>query len=191
MAYYWGYQTVDITSYDTFRQAVNGNGFNCNEDEFGAQCLDLFMLLNYNVGGYSAPPYCKADPDGYAYQAWATPSSRAYNASDKYELIYDITQLKRGDMVVMNYTTSNPAGHNSFCDADYDPNRGYIPMLGQNQGGAPFPDGGACANIANWSLDNFLGAFRLKQWQPVVSRPRRVQKRNFPWVLYARKLRGL
>lgn len=184
MAEYHGYVNVNVSSYDSFRLAVNGNGFDC-DGIAGAQCVDLFLLLNYNLG-YN-PPYAKAQPDGYAYELWSDPTSRAYNKSDKYDLIYRIEDLRRGDMIINGATQDNPYGHNAFCDSNYDVNLSYIPVLGQNQGGTPFPGGGAYADIKNWYLDNFLGAFRLKQWNIPITRQRKQGK--FPWVLYARKLR--
>ena len=191
MANYYGYQTVDISTYNTFRSAIINNGFDC--DNFaGAQCMDLFMLLNFNVGGYSSPPYVSASPNGYAYELWSNPTSRAYNASDKYDLIYSVSALRRGDMIVTGATTAVPTGHNAFCDADYDAERGYIPIVGQNQGGTPFPSGGAVTNTINWYYTDFLGAFRLKAWHtPTPPTPQGGRaKRGFKWVLYANKLRN-
>ena len=84
MANYWGPQTVDITSYDTFRNAILNNCYDL-DGAFGAQCVDLFKLLNYNVGYPS--PYANTGPDGYAYEMWSDATARAWNASDKYDLI--------------------------------------------------------------------------------------------------------
>lgn len=192
MANYYGYQTVDISSYSSFRNTIMGNGYDC-DNAYGAQCMDLFMLLNYNVGGYPSPPYVSASPNGYAYELWSNPTSRAYNASNKYDLITSVSQLKRGDMIVTGATSAVPTGHNAFCDADYDANRGYIPIVGQNQGGTPFPSGGACVNSINWYYTDFLGAFRLKRWQTPTPTPISgaiKSKKRFPWVLYANKLRN-
>lgn len=194
MAYYYGYQTVDITSYDTFKSAVNGNGFDCDY-LYGAQCIDLFMLLNYNLGGviagyYDGPPYVKAGPNEYVSEAWTILSSRTYNASDNYDLIYNAWELKRGDMLIINGTTSNPPGHNALCDEDYQISHpGYVYCLGQNQGGAYFPTGGACANVTGIYLTFFLGAFRLKRWNSGPG-PTPLKRGKFPWFLIARKLRN-
>lgn len=196
MAYYYGWVSVDVTSYDTFKAAVNGNGFDCDNLN-GAQCIDLFMLLNYNIGGYSAgyydgPPYVKAGPNEYVSECWTVLTSRIYNMGlNKYDLITDVTQLKRGDMIILNGNTSNPPGHNAFCDEDYNSSHpGYISCLGQNQGGAYFPGGGACANVTNLYLSAFLGAFRLKQWNSTPPGPTPLSRGKFPWFLIARKLRA-
>lgn len=189
MANYYGPQIVNVSSYDNFRNAIMGNGYEVDY-LYGAQCIDLFKLLNYNLG-YSSP-YAKTGPNGYVSECWTVTESRTWNASDKYDLITNIADLKRGDMVIMNGTSSNPPGHNSFCDADYGTYSGYIPMVGQNQGGTPFPGGGAVTSVLNWPLDNFLGAFRLKAWHTTPPTPtRKVTKPSkFPWSVYTRKLRN-
>lgn len=170
MANYYGPQTVDITSYDTFKAAVNGNGYDVNEDQYGAQCMDAFMLLNFNVGGYTFP-YVKAEPNGYAYELWSNLASRVYNASDKYTLINRLEDVRRGDMMIFGPSYYYPTfGHNTLADENYNPNNpDWIKALGQNQlNGTPFPTGGKCFNVESTMTLNFLGAFRLKTWDSVV-----------------------
>lgn len=191
MAYYYGVQTIDITSYQTFRDAVLGNGYDL-DGLFGSQCLDLWMELNYNVGGYTFP-YVKAEPNGYAYETWTNQTNREWNTSDKYILITRKEDIKRGDMIILDSNSINEYGHNCLADEDYPNNQDdTIQALGQNQGGEPFPEGGACCNITSVGLDKFLGAFRLKSWQePIPAQARRFGgKSNFPFVLYARRLRA-
>lgn len=190
MAYYYGYVTVDVSSYDAFRAEVLGNGYDC-DGLYGAQCLDAFMLLNYNIGGVSAgyydgPPYVKAGPNEYASECWTLLASRIYNASDNYDLIYNLSDVKRGDMIIF----AGAPGHNALADADYDPiqHSQYIPCLGQNQGGDYFPTGGACFNVIGNNVNAFLGAFRLKRWHTGPSPS--TEKSKFPWFLIANKLRN-
>ena len=42
------------------------------------------------------------------------------------------------------------------------PNKGYVALLGENQGGTSCADGGSATNIINISLKTFKGAFRPK-----------------------------
>lgn len=191
MAYYYGYVTVDVSSYDAFRNDVYGNGYDC-DGLYGAQCLDAFMLLNFNIGGVSAgyydgPPYVKAGPNESAYETWTVLASRIYNAADNYDLIYNLTDVKRGDMIIFSGPYS--PGHNALADEDYNPlHPSYIAVLGQNQNGSYFPGGGACFNVINFQTSLFLGAFRLKSWN---QGPTPVQvKHKFPWYLIANKLRN-
>ena len=186
MTYYYGPQTIDITSYDAFKNAVNGNGYDV-DGSYGAQCVDAFMLLNYNLG-YSAP-YASTGGTGYAYGMWTVDSARTWNASDKYDLIYDKTQIKRGDMIVFAASYYYPTtGHNAFADEDYT-NPSSIRVLGQNQlYGASFPTGGKCFNVEYTVLDTlFLGAFRLKQWQQPTPPVKKEAKHKFPWFIYTQK----
>lgn len=182
--YHYGPTTVNITSYDTFKAEVNGNGWDV-DGLYGAQCVDGFMLLNYNLGYPS--PYAWSGSNN-AKGMWTDPVSRARNASDKYDLIYNLSDVKRGDMIIVDIWND---GHNAFADEDYN-GQTYLNCLGQNQYGETFPTGGACFNIYPISVSNFLGAFRLKTWTPPVP-PTPVGRtaNKFPWVLYARKLRKM
>ena len=182
MANYWGPQVVDISSYDAFKAAVNGNGYDV-DNTYGAQCVDAFMLINYNLG-YAAP-YASTGNTGYAYGMWTVEWARTWNASDKYELIYDKTQIKRGDMIIFAASYYYPTtGHNAFADEDYRPNDpDHINVLGQNQFyGVPFPNGGKCFNVEETILGNlFLGAFRYKGWIQPTPTVRTEVKDDFPW----------
>ena len=184
MAHYDGPVSVDASSFDAFVTATNGNSYDFDYIS-GCQCVDLAKLLNYQLGYPS--PYWSTGGTGRAYGGWTDTSARAFNAGTQYTLIYDVTQVKRGDMIVFNHFTGNIYGHVGFAYDDYN-NPNNIRVLSQNNGGSPAPGGGTTVNIANYSLSYFLGAFRLNAWQnpqPLTH----FRKKKFPWVLYARKLR--
>lgn len=184
MAYYYGPTTVDISSYSAFKNAVIGNGWDF--DGYGAQCVCAFELLNYNLGYPS--PYAWAGPLGYSYEMWTDTVARTRNASDKYDLIYNISDVQVGDMIVFDNTVGGGYGHNAFADEVYN-GQTYIQCLGQNQYGPYFPTGGACFNVYGISTSAFLGAFRLKQWHQTPG-PTPTARGKFPWFLIARKLRN-
>lgn len=186
MAYYYGPTTVNISSYDAFKADVNGNGWDV-DGYYGAQCVDAFMLINYNLG--YPDPYAWAGPLGYSYEMWTDTTARARNASDKYDLIYNLSDVKRGDMIVFSSAVGGGYGHNAFADEDYN-GQTYIPCLGQNQYGPSFPTGGACFNVYGIQSAAFLGAFRLKQWHTTPPSPSPARGGKFPWFLIARKLRN-
>lgn len=183
MATYYGPVTVPVDSYENFKSAVNGNSYEFDYIA-GCQCVDLAKLLNYNLGYQS--PYWSTGGTGNAYGGWTVDSARVFNASNKYILITDKFQIKKGDMLVFNHFVGNPYGHVGFADEDY-PYSTYIKILSQNNGGVPAPPGGTTVNVANYNLNYFLGAYRLISWQEPVHM--KVSKSKFPWVLYARKLR--
>lgn len=180
MAKYTGYVTLTTGSYEEWKNATNGNGFDV-DTSYGCQCWDLASEFWWNVGF----------PEGYptlagthsAYGAW---DDRTQNAGDKFDLIYDKTQLKKGDVIVFNYFTGNPYGHIGFADEDYQ-GVDHINILSENNGGTPDPDGGAYTNVAGYSLAYFRGAFRYKDWQ-TPPQPIGSGKSHFKWPLYARKL---
>lgn len=186
MAKYTGYVTITTTSYDAWKAAVNGNGYDV-DSAFGCQCYDLAAEFWYNVGFPQGYPTLAGT--GAAFGAW---DDRVQNAGDKFDLIYDKTQIKRGDVIVYNYFTGNPYGHIGFADEDYN-GTDNLNILSENNGGTPDPSGGAYTNVNNYNLAYFRGAFRFKAWhnQPVhYSTTRKPASTSFPWVIYANKLRN-
>lgn len=186
MAIIRGYVSLPTSTYDDWKNAVAGNGYNA-DGYYGCQCWDLTAEFWYNVGFPTGYP--RTGPNHYAEECWNV--SRDVNAGDKFDLIYNVEDLKRGDVIVWDGTTAFPTGHIGFADEDYN-GTNTINVLGQNQGtgGTPTPvvdpEGGTTANVKSLSLNNFAGAFRYKGWEssPPITR----RKGHFPWVLYARKL---
>ena len=175
-----GYVTLPVYSYDVWRYTVNGNGFDADLS-FGDQCWDLCAEFWYNVGFPQGYPLLAGT--GYAYGAW---DDRVANAGDKFDLIYSKYDIKRGDVIVFDFFPGNIYGHIGFADEDYNGSNN-INILSQNNGGTPYSGGGTFTNVHNYDLMWFRGAFRLKDWQipPIVT-----SRGNFPWVLYANKLRN-
>lgn len=183
MAHYTGLVTVDISSYEAFKNAVLGNGYNV-DGIYGEQCVDMAKLLAGNAGRDF--PYWLSQPDGYAYEGWTNEPSREYNASDYFSLIYNKEDVRTGDLVVLSNTSSNPYGHIAFANSDWDSNTTSAVLLGQNQVD-PSPDYGHENTLTEVNVTTFLGAFRFNAWhtQPIVTATRH----RFPFVLYARRLR--
>ena len=182
MTIYTGYVTVPVDTYDNFRNAIMGNGYEA-DGIAGCQCVDVPKILNYNFGYTS--PYYDTGGTGYAYGGWTVTSARNFNGS-QCTLIYSINDVKRGDLVVMDATQANPAGHVTLADEDYD-GSGQLWCVGQNQGGTPLPIGGTVVTRNHLGTSDFLGAFRYNAWSnpaPVYN-----NRGDFKWVLYAKKLR--
>lgn len=184
MAHYTGLTPVNISSYQAFKNDVLGNGYDV-DGVFGEQCVDMAKLLAGNAGRPS--PYWLSQPDGYAYQGWTNQASREYNVADYFTLVFNKGDVKQGDLVVLNNTTSNPYGHIAFADTDWDASTTSAVLLGQNQVNASatvgYPN-----TLTTVDVTTFLGAFRFTAWnQPVP--PSSKKKGSFPWVLYANKLR--
>lgn len=124
-----------------------------NEDSlWGAQCWDLAQLFwtNYASRNFST---CGT---GAAKGAW---NCKELNAGDEFELITDTHDLQAGDWIIF---TNGIYGHVGMALGEY--NKGYIALLGQNQGGKGCSGGGSSANVINISLTSFAGAFRPKTY---------------------------
>jgi len=201
MAKYTGYVTIPHSSYNEWKNATNGNGYDA--DLFaGCQCYDLVLEFWYNVGfpqGYPVSGIPGQGNTGNAYDIWTYRQyNTSYNATVYFDLISSVSDIKQGDIIVFNQTPGNTYGHVGFADIDYsswtpDPsNPNEFPILSENNGGTPDPAGGAYTNVHGYDIRLFLGAFRYKSWHPTPPPPPPPVPRetHFKWVLYARKLRG-
>ena len=190
MAYYTGYVTIPHSSYNEWRTETNGNGYNF-DNSYGCQCYDLVAEFWWNVGFPAGYPIIDQSS---AYRMWYYRNQNiSYNDVQYFDLIDNVNDIKRGDVIVFNYFSGNPYGHVGFADEDYstwtpDPNQPYeFPVLSQNNQGTPDPQGGAYTNVHGYDIRLFLGAFRYKPWNEPTPVP--VRHGEFKWVLYAKKLR--
>ena len=187
MAFYNGYVTIPTNTYIAWKSATLGNGYNA-DGYYGCQCWDYVAEFWYNVGFGTGWPH--TGPNSAAYECWTV--SRTENAGDKFDLIYNVNEIKQGDILVFDAGSIDVYGHIAFADEDYN-GTNTIRCLGQNQGGGtPDPSGGTTASLNNLNLGQFLGAFRYKEWhQPVPPTPDAHAKTHFKWVLYNRKLKQM
>lgn len=176
-----GYITLPTDSYDAWKAAVNGNGYDA-DGFYGDQCWDLTAEFWYNLGFPQGYP--NTGGTGAAYGIW---DARTLNAGNAFDLIYDKTQIRRGDVIVYDQFPANPYGHVGFADQDYQ-GTDDIQILSQNNGGTPYQPGGSYTNVNNYTLAYFRGAFRYRNWITPPT-PGTQRKSKFPWVLYANKLR--
>lgn len=191
MAFYSGYVTLPIGSYEEFKNAVAGNGYDA-DGYYGDQCWDLVAELWWNIGFPTGYPH--TGPNHYASEIWTVSrnSNTSYGGTQYFDLITNLRDVKKGDVVVFNGTSAYPTGHVGLADTDYNLS-GSIAILGQNQGsgGVPTPisnpNGGTTANVKTLPTVDFLGAFRYREWQSGPTPPPTVSRGRFPWVLYARK----
>ena len=122
------------------------------DNHFGAQCWDLGDLYWQNYAGRNLST-CGT---GAAKGAW---NCKEQNAGNEFVLITDKTKLQAGDWIIFS---SGRYGHVGMALGGY--NKGYIALLGQNQGGKACDGGGSQTNIINISLNSFSGAFRPKSY---------------------------
>ena len=179
---------IDISSYDNFRAdalARAGQGLGYDVDGlYGYQCWDLAAELWMNIPEFqNSELWPHTGPNLYAKECWTY--SRDANAGNSFDLIYNLSDVKRGDIVVLDLYT---VGHIAFADADYT-GSGTLNLLGQNQVN-PDPTYGHIPTITTFNMSTFLGAFRYKAWaQPVPPTPT-TKKHKFPWFIYTNKKRN-
>lgn len=137
-------ETPQAFTKDTIGQCITmGN-------KFGAQCVSLARAFweSYTPRSFST---CGT---GMAKGAW---NCKEQNAGSEFKLIDDKKDLKAGDWLIFD---GGRYGHVGMALGE--PNKGYISLLGENQGGTACAGGGSATNIINISLKNFVGAFRPK-----------------------------
>lgn len=189
MAKYTGYVTIPHATYNEWRTATIGNGYDA-DGVYGCQCMDLAMEFWWNVGFPQGYPLTGT---GNADGVWARRTfNLMYNATAYFELVYNLADVKRGDVIC--YSIS-PFGHIGFADQDYatwhaaHPDSYEFPILSENNGGTPDPAGGAYTNVHGYDTRYFQGAFRYIPWKsgPTPPTPTGARKSKFPWFIYTQK----
>ena len=194
MSKYTGYVLVPHDTYLAWRTNTLNNGYDV-DGAYGCQCYDFASLFWYNVGFPTGYPHIT---NSSAYTMWQLRDQNvSYNGTIYFDLIYNLEDVKQGDIIVYNYFSSNPYGHVGFADEDYatwranNPGSYEFPILSENNGGTPDPAGGAYVNVHGYDTRLFLGAFRYRGWSGTPPTPvGSVWKRRFKWVLYANRIRN-
>ena len=149
-------------------------------------------MLWGNIGRYGHSgvpynyPYLSTGGTGYAYGIWY---ARTENAASNFDLIFNLADVKRGDLVILDQGrfVGDVSGHDAFADEDYD-GSGYMWLVGQNQE-SPSAQYGHVVTRDRMSVAKFMGAFRFHQWaQPTPPTPTQRKKHKFPWYLYTNRL---
>lgn len=194
MTKYTGYVDVAHSTYSEWRNNTLNNGYDI-DGSYGCQCWDFASLFWRNIGFPQGYPHITSSS---AYTMWTLrEENKSYNGTEYFDLIYNLEDVKQGDILVYNYFDVNPYGHVGFADEDYstwhanNPSSYEFPILSENNQGTPDPAGGAYVNVHGYDTRLFLGAFRYKAWHTTPPTPPfTTTKSHFPWVLFARKIRS-
>ena len=126
-------------------------------------------------------------PNFAAAECWTY--SRTENAGDSFDLIYNLSDVKRGDVIVIGASPISSVGHIAFADEEYS-GGASMNLLGQNQVN-PSATYGHIPTVTSVNVSTyFLGAFRYKEWEePSGGIIRKTKPHKFPWVLVTHKLR--
>lgn len=178
--------SISTSSYDAFRadalsRAAQNLGYDV-DGYYGYQCWDLAAELWQNIGFGGGYP--QTGPNHYASECWT--NSKDANKGSVFDLIYNIDELKRGDVIVIDASAVSSTGHIAFCDEDYNGTT-RMNLLGQNQVN-PSAVYGHIPTVTNLSIATFLGAFRYHEWEQPIPPTPTPSKKHFPWVLRSRNL---
>lgn len=185
---------INISTYEQFRADVllrAGQGLGYDVDGYyGYQCWDLAAELWMNIAEFQdSQLWPKTGPELSAKECWTI--SRTVNAGNSFTLVYSLSDVKRGDVIVLDASSISENGHIAYADENYNGSTTML-LLGQNQVD-PSLTLGHIPTVTNLSVSAFLGAFRYNEWTPIPPTPptpTNARNGKFPWVLYARKLRG-
>lgn len=184
---YTDYVQLPYDSYDSWRASVISNGFDV-DNVGGCLSLDLANEFWWNIGFPAGYPFTNNTLD--PYQVWTYASQNAsWDGTQYFELISDKTQIKRGDIIVCNTFGQSPTGQIGFADEAYNGSN-TITLLSQDNGGTPDPAGGSYVNVANYSLEYFLGAFRYREWHVTPPPVTRHRESRLPLILLTRMLKN-
>lgn len=120
-------------------------------------------------------------------ECWTNPTSRTNNAGDLFTLVTDITNLKRGDVIVLGSSDLSTTGHIAFCDENYNGTT-QMKLLGQNQVNPNFTVG-HIPTVTELDISAFLGAFRYIRWRRSV--PPTANKDRLPLILLTLRQQGM
>lgn len=186
---YTGYVTVDVSSYEAFRSATLGNGYDV-DGSYGDQCWDFAALFYYNAFNVRGYPLTG---NGNAYGCWTINADA--NTLDGLTQVTNISDIKRGDLIVLNYGrySWDTTGHIAFADEDYDGTT--MTLLGQNQVTAdnPFKVEGYPVTATSQSISAFLGGWRYDKWSggtPTPTPTSAKKKHHFPWAVFGTQVRN-
>ena len=141
---YYPYETPQA-----FRDATLGKCIDL-DNKYGAQCVDLSNVFWKEY----ANRWMTTCDTGTARGIW---NCREQNAGEEFVLITKAADLQAGDWIVFD---GGQYGHIGMALGRAE--KGYIALLGENQGGTSCVGGGSATNIINMSLKTFKGAFRPK-----------------------------
>ena len=150
---------IDMSSYDTFRAATYGNRYDVDNymPDDPIQCYDAAGIVWRRLDRWLDSGNTHA-----AYGCWSVESARYKNAGSDFYLVYNLADVRRGDIVVLAKTSTSPYGHIGFADEDYG-GSSALKIYSQNQNGRKEFNVYTNRNIRNV----FLGAFRFKGWSSV------------------------
>lgn len=177
MAHYVGFVSIPHGSYQEWRDATLGNGYDL-DGWWGEQCWDFCAICyeQYGLTLYTG--------NGTAAGCWSLMKSA--NSKYPFRAVEGKENIKRGDIIVIGPNPYSYAGHICFADEDYNGQQ-YLQCLGQNQkgNGSGYP-----VTVDPVNLAYFSGIFRNEYWQGIEPEPETSDnKHKYKFVLFNKRKR--
>ena len=175
--------SVAHNTYDAFKEATIGRQYDLDGYPTSQpyQCWDYVDLL-YQQNDVAQYLYTAANLGGSGdgvKTCWTYQPARERNASGKFYAVYNISEIKKGDIIVFNEHSGwyADSGHIGFADEDYQ-GGDYIMLLSQN-----FYGYHKVVLESAYLGTAFLGAFRYIPWETPTPPTPTTKRKKFPWAV--------
>ena len=146
-------ETFDTSTPEAFKNATLGKCVYAS-NRFGAQCVSLARSYWFSYAHRDVSTCGTGMAKGMMECA-------ELNAGDDFIIYWadQKSEIQAGDWLVF---TGGRYGHVGMALGSV--NKGYVTLLGENQGGTACPEGGSATNIINISIKNLIGFYRPKAY---------------------------
>lgn len=146
-------ETFNVSSPEAFKNDTLNKCIVAN-NKWGAQCVSLARVFWWSYADRDVSTCGTGMAKGMM-------ECSEQNAGDEFKVFWseDYSQIQAGDWLVF---TGGRYGHVGMALGSV--NKGYVTLLGENQGGTACPEGGSATNIINISIKNLIGFYRPKAY---------------------------
>lgn len=146
-------ETFNVSSPEAFKNDTLNKCIIAN-NKWGAQCVSLARVFWWSYADRDVSTCGTGMAKGMM-------ECSEQNAGNDFKVFWseDYNQIQAGDWLVF---TGGRYGHVGMALGSV--NKGYVTLLGENQGGTACPEGGSATNIINISIKNLIGFYRPKAY---------------------------
>lgn len=147
------YETFNISSPEAFKNDTLNKCVIAN-NKYGAQCVSLARVFWWSYADRDVTTCGTGMAKGMM-------ECSEQNAGSDFVVFWsnDAYKIQAGDWLVFN---GGRYGHVGMALGNV--NKGYVALLGENQGGTACPEGGSATNIININIKNLIGFYRPKAY---------------------------
>lgn len=147
------YETFNVSSPEAFKNDTLNKCLIAN-NKYGAQCVSLARVFWWSYADRDVTTCGTGMAKGMM-------ECSEQNAGTEFVVFWsnDAYKIQAGDWLVFN---GGRYGHVGMALGNV--NKGYVALLGENQGGTACAEGGSATNIINISIKNLIGFYRPKAY---------------------------